>query len=1078
MGNEQSAETPRGPRKLSKPPHCSQTSATGLPYDATAVTPHREHFSNSYIVGSLPPPPNKASSTRRVAPGLGIAVQAGEAANPMPSPTCRDSRLDPVPRTRSVQSEQSPRLPNFINSSRTSSLAQDSGYRALTRADSMPVAVRRGSTSWDTRAADAKQLLNAKEKLPSEPTISKSTLYSDKACHDVTDDLSNANQSAGSSISRTNSDVSIYMPMRRRSVVQTPGIATRAHHSKPPVSVKSNFRKSLPPTPSQSRRNSIESGLPRRMSMPTTIPSQVQSSDRAVTPVEADYKQLGGMKFGSLRITNGAPGTSPVPENDVKCQGVSESSLGIPREDYFDEHASNPLNLALVSGVSNTAKAREPMTAGRPVATQIPTVVAEHSNVGDKSRTGDCQMSENGNAVSFPVAEVLHIREDPNAKSDPRKMEPGLENKTLKGLSRSESGFIPSPSSDNTQRTASRVDSGYGSNVSLRSLPSLRSGVADKNTMTSEKLDIDMSGMCSPSDSNSTRTSSLVPSQTRHRLPIHLEVPLSSTDDDTSTCPTSPSSPTSRPFSPFARGGRMRLSLKSTRSFEPRVSSSTTPPIVSSGDVGEKLSVQAPNTNRGGSKIYRFLNSSRKKGSIKRGGIHTVEQDVPVNSLGLRGDSPPESRRASFRNKPSRDTLHTILSVESQDVVGNARLGKEESKRNVETTTKKVSRRLSWRQSIAQMFGSRSADASPSLSSIPEPDQRRPSTALELSSAPFNGAPSSRAVSSWSSRPVPRKAASSSGSLASPTQKAVANKPSPGEKRDKPELAHLRTNVSAPNLAASRRLSLSPSQPEMDHALRTKTSPPVSMQTRSAKPNRGKPQGHNRSITPSFPINPRPNTGRRLSLPQNYGRVTPQSRQVSHGRTESRSSNRGMAMSPAPGMGHQQAYNTQQARVMTYSSNGMQQNVPAAAPARHHRRVSAPAQPLQNYNMSRSRSSTTLIQLQQQYVNHQQHQQQQQEFLQQQHRPQSSLQPLAPIDMYNLSHQLQQNYIMQNQALVYGTPNMIQQYPNIYVTGPVPNQTTHMRRSSQGGMVVQDVPFRVLHSYNSPAYRNAPIWSQ
>jgi hypothetical protein len=135
MGNEQSAETPRGPRKLSKPPHCSQTSATGLPYDATAVTPHREHFSNSYIVGSLPPPPNKASSLRRVVPGLGIAVQAGEAANPMPSPTCRDHRLDPIPRTRSVQSEQSPRLPSFINSSRTSSIAQDSGYRALTRAD-------------------------------------------------------------------------------------------------------------------------------------------------------------------------------------------------------------------------------------------------------------------------------------------------------------------------------------------------------------------------------------------------------------------------------------------------------------------------------------------------------------------------------------------------------------------------------------------------------------------------------------------------------------------------------------------------------------------------------------------------------------------------------------------------------------------------------------------------------------------------------------------------------------------------------------------------------------------------------
>jgi hypothetical protein len=135
MGNEQSAESPRGHRKLSKPPHCSQASAAGLPYTATAVTPHREHFSNSYLVGSLPPAPNKASTTRRVAPGLGIAVPAGDASSPIQSPTCRDPMRDLKSRTRSIQSEQSPILPAFVNSSRTSSIAQDSGYRTLTRAD-------------------------------------------------------------------------------------------------------------------------------------------------------------------------------------------------------------------------------------------------------------------------------------------------------------------------------------------------------------------------------------------------------------------------------------------------------------------------------------------------------------------------------------------------------------------------------------------------------------------------------------------------------------------------------------------------------------------------------------------------------------------------------------------------------------------------------------------------------------------------------------------------------------------------------------------------------------------------------
>lgn len=135
MGNEQSAETPRGHRKLSKPPHCSQTTAAGLPYAAAAVTPNCEHYSNSYLVGSLPPTPNKASSTRRVAPGLGIAVPASDVVSPVTSPTCRESRRDSMRRRSSVQSEQSPRLPSFLNSSRASSMAQDSGYRTLARAD-------------------------------------------------------------------------------------------------------------------------------------------------------------------------------------------------------------------------------------------------------------------------------------------------------------------------------------------------------------------------------------------------------------------------------------------------------------------------------------------------------------------------------------------------------------------------------------------------------------------------------------------------------------------------------------------------------------------------------------------------------------------------------------------------------------------------------------------------------------------------------------------------------------------------------------------------------------------------------
>jgi hypothetical protein len=178
-------------------------------------------------------------------------------------------------------------------------------------------------------------------------------------------------------------------------------------------------------------------------------------------------------------------------------------------------------------------------------------------------------------------------------------------------------------------------------------------------------------------------------------------------------------------------------------------------------------------------------------------------------------------------------------------------------------------------------------------------------------------------------------------------------------------------------------------------------------------------------------------------------------------------------MSPTAGLSSQQVNSVQHSRVLSYSSNGTQQSGPAAQQVKHHRRVSAPAQPRQIANMPRSRSNTTLIQIQQQQMHQQQMLQQHQ-----QRRPRTSVQSWAPMDMHSLNQQLQQNYMMQNQALVYGAPNMVQQYPNIYVTSPVPNHPVHGRQSSQGGMYVQDPPFRVLHSYNSPAYRNVPIWSQ
>ncbi|KAF4997422.1 hypothetical protein FDECE_12082 [Fusarium decemcellulare] len=1072
MGNIQSAEAPRRHRKLSKPPVSNHLSAAGLPYTATAVTPHHEHFSNSYLVGSLPPAPKKASSTRVASAGLGIAVPVNDHPSPLPSPTCRDARRDSthlngVLRSQSVQSEQSPRLPSFANSSRASSMVQDGGHRSLTRSESLPIPGHRGSVSYDARAFEAQQLLNAMQKLPSEPAaITNKFENHSESSQDVTDDTKNGNQSAGTSISRTNSDVSLYMPMRRRSVIRTPGVATRAHHSNHPISAKSSFRNSHPPSPSHTRNNSIESDMVRRMSMPSITPS-LQSPKRVTTPTEADYKQLGGIKFGSLRITNGAPMATPVPEDEVKVEGILNSVLPATREGYFDDQA-NPSILA--SQGLNQAQTKDPMATGQQVTT-APYSVAERSGDAFKSRTYANDMSGNGNADSFPVAEALNVRDDPNPKPVPKNIQLELENKILKGLTRSNSGFIPSPSSESTRQTATKVDSGYSSNVSLRSL---RSAVTDRSTMASDKLDSDLTGTYSPSDSTSTRTSSLAPSQRHGRLPIHLEVPSSTMDDDASTCPTSPASPSTPSFS-FTRGGRGRFSsFKSTKSCETRPSQPAqkpTPiPIIVTNERAEEQLPSPPSSasGRGGAKLYRFLSSSRTKSLPKVREVRTTAREVPDSPSDLEGSQSRVTtgtkfaQRPGLRGEPSKDTLNTIMSVGSQDV-NNAGGRQQDAMPSgaKQVALRKVSRRQSWRQSISQMFGPRNPTAAPIKTNEGEATQKRPAGATERGTTPANATRNPRAVGSSIPRQSPRQ--TSTNSSASPTKKNFT-KAEPRDRRDKPELAHLRTNVSAPNLSETRRSPLSPYDGDLNSALRARTSPPVSMQTRTTKSSRTKSQGHSRSITPSYPINSsRPVASRRLSLPQDLGRSTLQSRhsaQALLGYSEQRSPSRATASRPA--VSPQQVYPVQQPQVLSYSSTGLQQPVPAASQTRQRRRASAPPQGLQSSGVPRSRSTTTLLQ-----------QQQQRQYMQQQQQP---LQSWTPVEAYSLNQQLQQNYMLQNQGVVYGMPNMMQQYPDIYVTGPGPGYTVHRRASSQGTVYGHSPPFRVLHSYNSPAYRGVPIW--
>ncbi|KAJ3453251.1 hypothetical protein MRS44_017498 [Fusarium solani] len=908
-------------------------------------------------------------------------------------------------------------MSSFVNSSRASSTVQDGDDHSLTRAESLPIPGHRSSATLETRASEAQNCQRPKQKLPGEPIVTNLESHSERS-QDVIGGMKTGNQSSSTPISRINADVSLYMSMRRRSVIQTLGVATRAHHSNHAISAKSSFRNSRPPSPSQTRHNSIESDIVRRVSMPS-IQSGVHSPERATTPAEADYRQLGGLKFGSLRITNGTPVTTPVLENDGTTERVPESEVASSREGYFD---NQDIPSTLASRGLYEIETREPMATQQPVTT-APSSVAEHTSDTGKSRTCESEMSESGNAGAFPVAEVLDVREDPNAKPSPGQDHLELENKMLKELTRSDSHFIPGSSSESTRQTVSKVDSGYSSNISLGSLRSLRSAVTDKSTMA-DKVDVDVTGMYSPSHSNSTRTSSLAPSKTHGRLPIHLEVPWPSTNDDVSTCPTSPTSPPTQSFFSFARESRMRLSsLRSSKSIEFRQPKSGPKPapvpiIVADGHAQQQLSSPPPSAGSG-SRLYRFLSGSRKKGLPKVRQIRMIEREVPASpsdaeeghsSLATGLQSTP-SKPPGLRGESSKDTLHILLSVGSGDVYNGTGRPKDEmlggSKQGV---PKKISRRQSWRMSIAAMLGSRSPSTNHSPRDETQPAQaaqKCPAGAIERSTATPTPVRSPRTVSNRMPRHVSKKPASSPGSLASPTDRTVV-RPGPRDRRNKSKLAHPRTNSTAPNLSEVRRTPLSP-YAEMNSALQTRTSPPVSMPTRSTQSSQGKPQGHSRSMATAYPINsPRPAVSRRLSLPQDLGRSTLQSRQ---------SAPRASALPPG----------------------------------------------FPSSSVPRSRSSTTLLLQQQQQ--------------QQQHRNQRQppLHAWMPVDAYNLNQQLQQNYILQNQAVVYRMPNTIQQRPDIYATSPAPGYATHRRAGSQGSLYVNNPPFRVLHSYNSPSYRGVLI---
>lgn len=302
-----------------------------------------------------------------------------------------------------------------------------------------------------------------------------------------------SSKSASPQISR-NSDVSLYAPIRRRSLIQTPGVATRAPSFSEPTRCSST---KLNPRTRHSRTTSFDPG-------PETISVLPRISDcceeRAVTPNDVDYRQLGTMRFGSLRITNGAPspccdgkgGTDDTEQKPSQSKNGSDS-----RVDAEPEGRTSGLQIVQprpisvnVSPVTATllklesGDLRQPSVASK----REENLKARHScfNFGSFSRIGSESTptklqttSQHTPAEDTLLGEGLSLSPSEYEGVSPRGMVGTRRRSSRRGsdaasrtrsIARPDSGSISSPISEASSKPFSKTDSGYSSNVSLRSL--------------------------------------------------------------------------------------------------------------------------------------------------------------------------------------------------------------------------------------------------------------------------------------------------------------------------------------------------------------------------------------------------------------------------------------------------------------------------------------------------------------------------------------------------------------------------------------------------------------------------------
>ncbi|KAK0717069.1 hypothetical protein B0T26DRAFT_774857 [Lasiosphaeria miniovina] len=775
MGNTQSSiEAPRRlSHRLSKPKTGNHATAGLLSPNAFSSSSRR--FSNARLSSNLPYPPPPSPSPASTPTTATTVTSADEttanaeqgiersASVIVPLPQDKERRRRSLFRSKSSQATSDPKRRNSSlgpvsrvadKVGRANSMTYESAvaYYGQPGPESWPVPPRsRTSWNYDLTSYEAKRLLNLAE----EPALELATTMSESrtVVTETTWKSSNPTNSAkpaSTPVSRVNSDLSLYMPVRRRSVIQTPGVATRSNSAREsPVASMPNFRFSHPPTPNLSRQQSFESYRGGVVSLPPPL-HDPDSTPRVVTPCEDKYQSIGAFKLGSLRITNGAaspeiektrkrgePGQDGIEGRGDYFGGAQPGEFGgtaraavqplvqqteaplprieapQPRAARLSPIASSFLSIETTRNVSGSLSQEPAVTTSdvpfeflaeidfTPFSLSDSPLLSPQLQTTSKATALDDELFEDDAQPEYSFVEVLDVRLDPNAKPPHGQ----ADRTTDTAVERSDSGFVSvstkSPSTESAHKPLTKADSGYSSNVSLRSFQLKTQGLQ-------EGLELSLEKQPSQSSQKSSETPSL-PSQL-HDVSSGVLYPAAPQRD-----PPPPPVPPKDLHSTSPRPSPIKASFVPTRSLSDhsrttevylspagalRAAKHVPSPILSPPyDAGRlkspettpltptsATSVRSDNScsalsigsgSRRPGKLQRFLSGARHPAAgpltvhathvVEKIGIPSIPQDVEHKLRERIGLFPTTTKRLALKPRSSMDTLRTIFSVGSMD---------------------------------------------------------------------------------------------------------------------------------------------------------------------------------------------------------------------------------------------------------------------------------------------------------------------------------------------------------------------------------------------------------------------------